>query len=85
LGRLELAQPLASQDLGAITHDVAITMLQEIDGWVKVSVVVEIPPTAGTWPNAGSVTSRIGHARIGNGAVVRHGGWYWRRRASDAE
>jgi hypothetical protein len=35
LGRLDLAQPLASQDLGAITHAVAITMLQEVDGWAR--------------------------------------------------
>jgi len=35
LGALDLAQPLASQDLGAITHAVAITMLQEVDGWAR--------------------------------------------------
>jgi hypothetical protein len=35
LGKLDLTQPLASQELGAITHGVAITMLQEVDGWAR--------------------------------------------------
>ena len=35
LGRLDPSLPLASQELGAITHGVAITMLQEVDGWAR--------------------------------------------------
>lgn len=35
LGRLDPSQPLASQELAAITHGVAITMLQEVDGWAR--------------------------------------------------
>jgi len=35
LGRLDPTQPLASQELGAITLGVAITMLAEVDGWAR--------------------------------------------------
>lgn len=32
---LDLAEPLASQELGSIGHEIATAMLQEVDGWAR--------------------------------------------------